>query len=92
MCVDWVRCIAAGRTLFITGPQHQQKRTWITEGTSKWLTIDAAGMANGRYTSPITVLGWSYDWYWSGVPSQTVTATLWVVDAVHETFLPLVGR
>lgn len=66
-------------------------QTGLEDGPA-WLTMDATGMEPGQYSSPITVSGSSYDWYWSGVPSQTITATLWVVDTIHECYLPMVSR
>jgi hypothetical protein len=57
-----------------------------------WLTVSTTGMEVGHYVSPVTVLGKSYGGWWSGVPSQTVTVDLWVVERVYEAYLPLVGR
>lgn len=65
--------------------------TGTTAGTALF-TVNATGMYTGFYASEMTIYATSSQWFWPWAISRTITARLWLVDAVHHSYLPVVTR
>ncbi len=58
------------------------------------LSVNAAGMSHGSYTTPLTLYSTSSldDWVIQQALSRTLTVTLRLVDQLYETHLPIIQR
>jgi len=65
--------------------------TGTIAGTAE-ISVNATGMYTGFYSSPLILYATSSQWGWPWAISRTITANLWLVDQVHQSYLPIVAK